>query len=108
MMNKELRGHAAALGAIYFQNPRWHPLLGRHLITAHPLGGCPMADSPYQGAVDDRGRVYDGQGGVHAGLYVADGAVVPECIGRNPLLTISALTERIADHLIAAVKGAGP
>jgi cholesterol oxidase len=107
MMNKELRGHAAALGAIYFQNPRWHPLLGRHLITAHPLGGCPMADSPDQGAVDDRGRVYDGQGGVHAGLYVADGAVVPECIGRNPLLTISALTERIADHLIAAVKGGG-
>ena len=104
MMNKELRAHAAALGAIYFQNPRWHPLLGHNLITAHPLGGCPMADSPDQGVVDDRGRVYDGQGGVHAGLYVADGAVVPECIGRNPLLTISALTERIADHLIAAVK----
>jgi len=98
-MNKELRNHAAALGAIYFQNPRWHPLLGRNLITAHPLGGCPMADDSDRGVVDDRGRIYDGQGGVHPGLFVADAAVLPECLGRNPLLTISALAERIAHHL---------
>lgn len=107
IMNKELRSHAAALGAIYFQNPRWHPLLGHNLITAHPLGGCPMADTPDQGVVDDRGRVYDGQGGVHDGLYVVDGAVIPECVGRNPLLTIAAITERVADHLIAKVRNAG-
>lgn len=104
-MNKELRAHAAALGAVYFQNPRWHPLLGHNLITAHPLGGCPMGDDSDSGSVDDGGRLYDGQGGVHSGLFVADGAVVPECIGRNPLLTISALTERIAEHFIQQAKG---
>ncbi|MGH9788000.1 MAG: GMC family oxidoreductase, partial [Candidatus Acidiferrales bacterium] len=99
-MNQELRSHAAALGATYFRNPRWHPLLGRNLITAHPLGGCPMADDPDSGVVDDRGRVFDGHGGLHPGLLVSDAAVIPECLGRNPLLTISALAERIADRLI--------
>ncbi|MFB3922931.1 MAG: GMC family oxidoreductase N-terminal domain-containing protein [Terriglobia bacterium] len=98
-MNKELRNHAAALGAIYFQNPRWHPLLGRNLITAHPLGGCPMSDSFDTGVVDDHGRVYSGQGGFHRGLYVADASIIPECLGRNPLLTISALSERIAEFI---------
>lgn len=105
VMNKELRSHAAALGAIYLRNPRWHPLLGRNLITAHPLGGCPMADSPDQGVVDDRGRVYSGQDGFHRGLYVADAAIIPECLGRNPLLTISALAERVAEHMTKEIAG---
>ena len=104
-MNKELRNHAAALGAIYFRNPRWHPLLGRNLITAHPLDGCPMADSYDKGVVDDRGRVYNGAAGFHRGLYVADAAIIPECLGRNPLLTISALAERIADYLTKEMAG---
>jgi cholesterol oxidase len=103
-MNKELRCHAAALGAVYFPSPRWNPLLGHNLITAHPLGGSVMGDTPDRGVVDDKGRVYDGQGRVHHGLYVADGAIIPECIGRNPLLTISAVSERIADYFIKDAK----
>jgi cholesterol oxidase len=98
-MDEALRARAAALGATYLPNPRWEPLLGRNLITAHPLGGCCMADDADGGVTDDRGRVFDGQGGLHDGLLVADGAIVPECIGRNPLLTISALAERIAASL---------
>ena len=72
----------------------------RHLITAHPLGGCPMGDDYLQGAVDQFGRVFAGDGSVHKGLFVTDGSVIPSALGVNPFLTISALTERFAERKI--------
>jgi cholesterol oxidase len=41
---------------------------------------------------------------VHDGLYVSDGAVMPRPLGVNPLLTISAVTERCC-ALLAADRG---
>lgn len=70
------------------------PALPSGWITVHPLGGCRMADSPQQGAVNDRCQVYRADGRVHPGLYVMDGSVVPRSLGVNPLLTITALAER--------------
>ena len=99
-MGEALRERARALGATFLPNPRWVPLLGRNLLTAHPLGGCGMGDDVDGGVVDDRGRVFDRDGGVHEGLFVVDGAIVPECVGRNPLLTITALAERVAGLVV--------
>jgi cholesterol oxidase len=62
--------------------------------TVHPLGGCPMADDPARGVVDDMGRVH-GQ----PGLYVLDGSIVPTALGVNPSKTIAALAERAAHRL---------
>jgi cholesterol oxidase len=62
--------------------------------TVHPLGGCPMADDPANGVVDDMGRVH-GQ----PGLYVLDGSIVPTALGVNPSKTIAALAERAAHRL---------
>ena len=69
-------------------------------VTVHPLGGCVMGDGPNNGAVDDTGAVFDPGGGVHAGLYVCDASIIPVPLLTNPLLTITALSERAA-HLIA-------
>jgi cholesterol oxidase len=89
-----------AIGGTYLRNPLWTSrVLGHNLITAHPLGGCATADSTDSGVVDHAGRVFDGQGGVHPGLYVIDGAVIPRALGVNPLLTISMFAERAAEHL---------
>lgn len=81
------------------------------MATFHPLGGCNMADPPGQGIgyIDGHGRarrtdhgVVDHRGEVfgYRNLFVADGAVIPEPIGRNPSRTIAAVAERIADLIV--------
>ena len=99
-MNEELRRHAHALRGNFISNPTWSMFNLRHLITAHPLGGCPMGDDYLQGAVDPFGRVFAGDGSVHQGLFVTDGSVIPSALGVNPFLTISALTERFVERKI--------
>ena len=97
--------------AEYVANPVWSPMLREGLVTVHPLGGCAMGDDGTTGVVDHRGRVFAGKAAVHDGLLVTDGAIVPRPLAVNPLLTISALSER-AIELLAAEKGwtisAGP
>jgi hypothetical protein len=41
-MNSELREHARSLSSRFVQNPTWATLGFKHLIRAHPLGGCPI------------------------------------------------------------------
>ncbi|RPI21113.1 MAG: choline dehydrogenase, partial [Actinobacteria bacterium] len=97
---------AEAIGGTYVRNPAWSTVIGRDLITVHPLGGCPMGDDAGGGVVDARGRVFAGTEGttVHEGLYVSDGSIIPAALGVNPLLTISALAERNVE-LLAADRG---
>jgi len=81
----------------FFPLPTWvWPI--RNNITVHSLGGCILADSPEQGVVsgkqEDRGQVFGYQG-----LYVADGSVLPTAVGANPIATISAVSEWIAEGI---------
>jgi choline dehydrogenase-like flavoprotein len=76
----------------------------RLVLTSHPLGGCPMGDSVASGVVDEWGRVFRQPGSgkpFHSGLYVADGSIVPTALGVNPALTISALSLRVAERVLA-------
>jgi cholesterol oxidase len=70
-------------------------------ITVHPLGGCPMADDPAGGVVDDCGKVHG-----YEGLYVLDGSIVPTALGVNPSKTIAALAERGVECLIGELRRA--
>jgi len=73
----------------------------KKLITVHPLGGCVMGNDIKTAVVNHKCQVLNPEGGVYEGLYVMDGSVIPSCVGVNPFLTISAVSER-AVHLLAA------
>jgi cholesterol oxidase len=81
------------LHAKFQDNLPWY--IGRS-ITVHPLGGCPMGRDEHEGVVDSYGRVFG-----YAGLYIADGSVMPGPVGPNPSNTIAALSHRFAEQLIA-------
>jgi len=104
--NATIEDHAAVLGSTFIQSPLWGLSPFRTLMTAHPLGGCPMAEDHTVGVVNDLGQVFTAQGGFHEGLYVADGSILGTALGVNPFLTISALAERIAEGVITALGGA--
>ena len=95
-VNQNLTTATRGVGGTYIQNPLWQELTSRNMVTAHPLGGCAMAEDAARGVVDHKGRVFSGNQGtdVHPGLYVCDAAVFPRSLGANPLLTISAIAER--------------
>jgi len=63
-----------------------------------------MGETVATGVVDEWGRVFrqaSAGGGVHRGLYIADGSVLPTALGVNPALTISAVALRVAERVFA-------
>jgi cholesterol oxidase len=81
-------------GGTFVDNPIWY--LNR-VITVHPLGGCPMGHHLGEGVVDSYGNVFN-----VPGLSIVDGSVMPGPVGANPSLTIAAIAERSAEHMIEA------
>ena len=98
-------GHATELGADFIENPIWAFSPFHTLLTPHPLGGCPMGESAASGVVNHLGQVFSEDGSIYEGLYIADGSIIPTSIGVNPFLTISAITEHIAEGIITKLGG---
>jgi cholesterol oxidase len=93
-MENALKELCKGIGGEYMPSVLWG-WPWRKLLTAHPLGGCPMSDDPNQGVVNEFGEVWN-----YPNLYVSDGSIIPTALSVNPSATISALSERIADHLV--------
>ena len=93
-----VKGIAESLDAEYMDNPSYRYF--QQVITAHPLGGCPMGRDKNEGVVDSYGEVFD-----YPGLYVMDGSIMPGPVGPNPSMTIAAISDRAADHIISQHKG---
>ncbi len=97
-MFNDMIGHLKEIskesGGKFINSPLWD-WPSKKLLTAHPLGGCVMSDNPSDGVVNEWGEVWN-----YPGLYVADGSIVPSAISVNPSATISALSERVAFHMI--------
>lgn len=98
-VRKSVTAIADALGARYLDNPSytWN---FHQVLTAHPLGGCPMGASSDDGVVNAHGEAFN-----YPGLYVVDGSVMPGPVGPNPSLTIAALSDRCADTIVQGPTG---
>ncbi len=96
-LRNEMERIACALGANFVDDPIW--FLSR-LITAHPLGGCPMGRHKAEGVVNDEGQVFG-----YDDLYIADGSIMPGPVGANPSLTIAALADRFAEKILMKREG---
>lgn len=70
----------------------------RNNVTVHSLGGCRLADSEEQGVTSADPKIM-GQVFGYQGLYVADGSLLPTAVGANPVATISALSEKVAEGI---------
>jgi cholesterol oxidase len=87
-MENALKALSRGIGGKYEASPLWlWPF--RKLLTAHPLGGCPMGNDPEASVVKHTGEVWG-----YDGLYVIDGSIIPTALGVNPSMTIGALAER--------------
>lgn len=82
-------------GGTFAPLPTWS--IFQKPLTVHPLGGCNLSESAETGVVDPTGQVHG-----YPGLYVADGSVIPTAIGFHPVMTLSAVAERIAEGLANA------
>ncbi|MFT6408128.1 MAG: choline dehydrogenase-like flavoprotein/pimeloyl-ACP methyl ester carboxylesterase [Arenicella sp.] len=105
----------SALGGSILANPVWQLLKPEYMnmmsvnrgapLTVHPLGGCPMGTSEIDGTTNHLGQVFkpnksNDSTKVYKGLTVLDGAIIPEAVGINPALTISAITLRAVSEQI--------
>ncbi|MBA2705244.1 MAG: GMC family oxidoreductase [Blastocatellia bacterium] len=90
-----LQSLSESMGGRYVPFPFWKGLGNKKLTVTHPLGGCPIAPTSFDGVVDELGRVFDGNKpagstDVYPGLYVVDGSAIPGALAINPTLTIAA------------------
>ncbi|KAG6549247.1 hypothetical protein Mapa_009233 [Marchantia paleacea] len=69
--------------------------------AAHLLGGCGAAQDPEHGVANPDGQVFDpvpgsSCDGLHPGLFVCDGSLLPCAVGVNPSATITIVAEKVA------------
>lgn len=100
-----LKALAEGMGGRYVPFPLWKGLGNKKLVITHPLGGCPIAPTSFDGVVDELGRVFDGSKppgstDVLPGLYVVDGAAIPGALAANPSLTIAAQALKSVTHAL--------
>ncbi|MEB3196327.1 MAG: GMC family oxidoreductase [Candidatus Sericytochromatia bacterium] len=66
------------------------------LFSAHQMGTAAMGRDPASSVTDGFGRVHGMEN-----LWIADGSLFPTSLGVNPQITIAALADRNARHLLA-------
>ncbi len=67
------------------------------VFSAHQMGTAAMGKDPARSVTDSWGRCHG-----YANLFVCDGSLFPTSLGVNPQITIAALADRTARHILRA------
>lgn len=70
-----------------------------HLAAFHPVGTVAAGSNPETSPVDEFGRLR----GV-TGLWITDASILPTCPEVNPQVTIMALAQAIAEHIVGTTR----
>jgi choline dehydrogenase-like flavoprotein len=65
--------------------------------TAHQMSSCRLGADPTTAVADGRGQLHD-----TAGIWVGDASALPTAPGVNPMISLMALAELTAGHILAA------
>ncbi|MGI9229747.1 MAG: GMC oxidoreductase [Gammaproteobacteria bacterium] len=84
-----------ALDSLSEQSGRTATFDRKGVTTAHPMGGCRIADNADEGVVNAGGMVYG-----YPGLFIADASVFPQPVGVPPSLSIAAWASHVAEKII--------
>lgn len=61
IVNNAMEEATKGLKGTFVKNPTWTQTLGKSVVSAHPLGGCPMGESGRTAVVNHAGQVFDGK-----------------------------------------------
>lgn len=61
IVNDAMEKATKGLKGTFVKNPTWTDALGKSVVSAHPLGGCPMGESGRTAVVNHAGQVFDGK-----------------------------------------------
>lgn len=78
------------MGCKIVKPPDWDNPGGHHATST-----CRMGETPHDGVTDRNTRVFGTKN-----LYVCSNAAFPSCTAVNPTLTLTAMSMRLADHLM--------
>jgi choline dehydrogenase-like flavoprotein len=70
------------------------------LVSTHMQGTCRMGSDPSRSVVDAHGESHDVKR-----LFIGDGSAIPRTLSVNPSMTIMALADRLAAHLVEDPNG---
>ena len=85
-VNHAMEKVTKGLGGTFVKNPMWTRALGKSVISAHPLGGCPMGESGRTAVVNHAGQVFDG---MNNNIILKPVRVLVFLIVFNPLGTLA-------------------
>ena len=76
-----------------------HPVYNSSLFSAHQMGTCRLSTSPFRGACNTKGQLWE-----CGNVWVCDGSLLPTASGVNPMMTIMSCADYVSRQISSYLK----